>query len=90
MTKNQFTEKKLLHPIKLLIDEIFPRIYGRMSTEFLKDGVNIARSLGKSPSLHSYGRHRSRKTVSFRFPLKDHASKLADWRSPVGAPLANF
>jgi hypothetical protein len=32
----------------------------------------------------------SRKTVSFRFPLKDYASKLTDLRSPFGAPLANF
>ena len=32
----------------------------------------------------------SRKTASFRFPLKDYASKLADLRSPVGAPLMNF
>jgi hypothetical protein len=32
----------------------------------------------------------SRKTASFRFPLKDYASKLTDLRSPVGAPLANF
>ena len=28
--------------------------------------------------------------MSFRFPLKDYASKLTDLRSPVGAPLANF
>jgi hypothetical protein len=32
----------------------------------------------------------SRKTASFRFPLKDYASKLADLRSPDGAPLMNF
>jgi len=32
----------------------------------------------------------SRKTASFRFPLKDYASKLADLRSPVEAPLMNF
>ncbi|HEY3860387.1 MAG TPA: hypothetical protein VGO59_00745 [Verrucomicrobiae bacterium] len=25
--------------------------------------------------------------MSFRFPLKDYASKLTDLRSPVGAPL---
>ena len=32
----------------------------------------------------------SRKTASFRFPLKDYASKLPDLRSPSGAPLMNF
>jgi len=32
----------------------------------------------------------SRKTASFRFPLKDYASKLADLRSPFDAPLLNF
>ena len=32
----------------------------------------------------------SRKTASFRFPLKDYASKLADLRSPVKVPLMNF
>jgi hypothetical protein len=39
----------------------------------------------------NWSTHPSRKTVSFRFPLKDYASKLTDLRSPsVGAPLANF
>jgi hypothetical protein len=32
----------------------------------------------------------SRKTVSFRFPLKDYASKLTDLRSPLWRSLGNF
>ena len=52
----------------------------------LRDKASRPRvSLGMSPSLSP-----SRKTASFRFPLKDYASKLTDLRSPGGAPLMNF